>query len=188
MKFDHIARSATCHPERRQVVILMCLLLWSIISFLFVSRFLFRGAMVDGDSMLPGLGNGDRMLIDRTAYWRGVPFAGDIVAIQLPGEDLMVKRVIGCPNDVVRIPDGRVTVNGHPLPESYLAAGTVTQPGRLSTNPYAVQPECYFVLGDNRGVSVDSRFFGAVPRDRIVGRVTGLRQAWLNLSATITGI
>lgn len=176
------------HPERRQSVILVCLLLWSVVSFLLVSHFLFRAAEVEGDSMQPTLESGERMLIDRVAYRWHLPCPGDVVAIQLPGEDLVVKRVIGCPGDVVRLPAGRVSVNGRVLQEPYLSRDTRTEPGRLTTQPYAVQPECYFVLGDNRGVSVDSRFFGAVRREWIVGRVTSLRQAVRDLSCAVTGL
>ena len=97
---------------------------------------------------------------------------GEIVALRLPGEDdLSVKRVIALPRDVVRIKRGVVFVNGKLQPEPYLLSNVITGCGNLGNASYVVAADCYFVLGDNRAVSADSRAFGAVKRGWIVGRV-----------------
>jgi type IV secretory pathway protease TraF len=86
-------------------------------------------------------------------------------------EDLSIKRIIAAPGDRVRLDGGKVYVNGTALDERYLAPGTETLPGYLTRKEYEIQPDCYFVLGDNRSCSCDSRHEGAVPRDQIIGRI-----------------
>ena len=164
------------HPrERRRALILACLLFWSIISYLVISHYVLGGTEVVGDSMLPTLHNGDRYVIERFAYLLRQPARGEIVALQVPRwDDLTVKRIIAYPSEYVQFRHGQVLVNGQALPEPYLPHGTLTRAGDLSTNVYMVEPGCYFVLGDNRSNSCDSRFFGAVRRDWIVGRIAGL--------------
>jgi signal peptidase I len=82
-----------------------------------------------------------------------------------PGTDL-VKRIIGMPGDTVEIRRGVVFINGHPLKEPYL---TVPPDGNESRGPYQVPPENYFVMGDNRANSFDSRYWGFVPRRNLIG-------------------
>jgi signal peptidase I len=159
-------------PRRTQTLILACLLFWSILSYLFISRFGVIGGEVSGDSMAPTLADGDRFVINRVIYRVRAPRSGEIVALRLPEEeDLTVKRVIALPSDWVRIVNGRVFLNGKLVPEPYLDPDVATYGNRLSTNIFEVADGCYFVLGDNRGASDDSRSFGAVPRRWIVGRV-----------------
>lgn len=169
-------------PERRQSMILVCVFFWSILSYIFFSRYVIRATEVEGASMAPTLHSGDRLLLERFAYRHVWPGRGDIVAIQLPGEDaLIVKRVIAGPGEQVQIAEGRVFVDGEWLTEPYLPSGTFTESGRLSTNAYVVGRGCFFVLGDNREESLDSRYFGAVESDWILGRVVELYQAVLDL-------
>lgn len=167
------------HPERRQWVILACVFFWSVLSYVFFSRFVLKATEVEGVSMEPTLRSGDRLLLIRLAYRNRPPARGDIVAIQLPDEDeLIVKRIVAKPGERVQIEDGRVRVNGGVLPEVYLPRGMITGPGIMTTNTYVVGRDCYFVLGDNRVRSLDSRYFGAVNAGLIVGRVVGMRQAF----------
>ena len=74
----------------------------------------------------------------------------------------------------IQISWGHVFVNGHRIEEPYLADGTVTGPGAMRSRAYLVAPDCYFVLGDNRAESADSRYFGAVPREWIAGRISSV--------------
>lgn len=158
--------------ERRRATILTCLMLWSVISFLLVSRFVMTTAEVVGDSMLPTLHNGARYVLDRWAFHFRDPERGEIVALRLPGyDDLSVKRIIAFPYERVQVRDRRIYINDRALDEPYLRPGVVTGPGQLSASTYLVDPDCYFVLGDNRPNSLDSRFFGAVRREWIVGRI-----------------
>jgi signal peptidase I len=163
-------------------MILACLLFWSILSYLVITRFVVMATEVEGDSMVPTLENGDRLLLQRFVFHRAAPDRGQIVALKLPHEeDLMVKRVVAVSGELIQIRDGRVHVNGRRLGEPYLPHDTVTDPGALSSNTFKVLLGCYFVLGDNRRQSLDSRSFGAVRKEWILGRVVGLRQAGLDL-------
>ena len=158
--------------ERRRHLVLACLLFWSVISYLGISRFLLQSTEIVGPSMLPTLEPGDRLVINRWIYQVQKPQCGDVVAVQLPQyEDLSVKRVIALPHDRVQLVHGRVYVNDREIDEPYLPNGVSTHAGYLSTNVHVVADNCYFLLGDNRDVSTDSRTFGAVPRDRVVGRL-----------------
>ena len=159
-------------PRRQRAMILGCMLFWSVLSYLAISRYVISAAVVTGISMEPTLLNGDRFLLNKigprlTGYNRG-----EIVAIRLAGdEDLSVKRVIALPHERVQTRDGAVYVHRQKLVEPYLPAGTRTEGGDLGDSIFEVLPDCYFLLGDNRDESYDSRFFGAIHRSAIVGRI-----------------
>lgn len=129
---------------------------------------MFNFSVVRGSSMAPGIHDGDRILVDHLSYvFRDVQ-RGDIVVLQYPLDPSLdyIKRVIGVPGDRVEIHDGAVWVNDEPLAEPYVSDRDPRT--RLSA---IVQPEHFFVLGDNRPHSSDSREFGQVPRDNLRGRV-----------------
>ena len=115
---------------------------------------------------------GDRILALRTSYWFDEPEAGDIAVFRYPddetGKTLYVKRIIGTPGDTVEMSNGTVYVNGKALQEDYIAE--VTQG---SYGPYVVPDGCYFMMGDNRNHSQDSRFWRNqyVEKDEILGKV-----------------
>lgn len=159
-------------PHDTRTRILACMLFGSVVSYWLCSRYVVGMGEVVGSSMWPSLLDGQRFLINRLAYRIGSPRYGDIVAVQLPGDDdLAVKRILGLPGDLIRIRGGRVIVNGRPRPEPYLPYGIYTLGGAMQDRAYRIADDCYFVLGDNRGASEDSRVFGAVDRSQIVGRV-----------------
>jgi len=132
-----------------------------------VWHFVLTACVVDGDSMLPTLRHGERVLILRL---HGALQRGDLVVFKNPWapEDLLVKRVLGVPGDVLSVDHGRLCVGGFEQGEPYLAPGTPLE-GLVS--PTAVLEDSYFLLGDNRPASVDSRRFGAVPAHLVVGKV-----------------
>ncbi len=121
---------------------------------------------VDGASMQPTLETGEFVIVNKLAYMLGSPQVGDVIVFHFPRdpEQEYIKRVIGLPGDKVSVKDGRVSVNGQPLDESYIAA----PPAYEST--WDVPPESLFVLGDNRNNSSDSHNWGAVPLDYVVGK------------------
>lgn len=123
---------------------------------------------IEGQSMEPNLHDGEYVLIDKVSYTLRTPERGDIVVFVRPGERDYIKRVIGLPGDTVEIRGGRVLVNGVALDEPYLQ-----QPTNSSYAARMVEPGHYFVMGDNRNNSSDSRSFGPISFNSIVGR------AWL---------
>jgi len=148
------------------------MLFWSVLAYLFISRTILQSTEIVGVSMAPRFQAGERELIHRWRYLFADPRRGDIVAVQLPGEDeLMVKRIVGMPGERLAIRRGLVYVDREPLPEPYLPRNTVTWPGYLHGSAWRIAADAYFVLGDNRRFSIDSRHFGAVPRSSIVGRI-----------------
>ncbi len=154
-------------------MILACILFWSIISFFVISRFVIQSAEVVGESMEPTLGDGDRYVVQRWYYWFQEPSVGDIVAVQTPDDStVVVKRIIALPGDRVRVATGNVYINGLRLAEPYLAPRTVTESRALGTFTREVAGEHYFVLGDNRQNSSDSRAYGAIHREAILGRIS----------------
>ena len=159
-------------PREQQGLVLALLLFWSILSYLFITHFILGSVEVLGNSMSPTLTDGSVMLINRLAYRFRDPRRFDIVAVKLARyEDLTVKRVVALPLERVQLMNGRLLVNGRPLAEPYLGLPTWTASAALSNAIYEVAPDCYFLMGDNRTDSADSRVFGAVRRDAIVGRV-----------------
>ncbi|MBL8862264.1 MAG: signal peptidase I [Planctomycetes bacterium] len=128
----------------------------------------FNFSVVRGSSMSPGIHDGDRIVIDHLSLVLGDVQRGDIVVLQYPLDPSVdyIKRVIGVPGDRVRVADGRVQVNGRVLDEPYVVA-----PDPRTSLVLDVQPGTYFVLGDNRRHSSDSRDFGLVPRSNLVGKV-----------------
>ncbi len=124
---------------------------------------------IEGASMEPNLHDSEYVLIDKISYHLHSPERGDVIVFERPGNDRdYIKRVIGLPGDTVQIAGGQVVVNGQPLDEPYLGQPMVgDMPARQ------VEPGRYFVLGDNRNNSSDSRAFGSIPLNDIIGR------AWL---------
>lgn len=118
-------------------------------------------------SMQPTLQVGDTILV--TPYVSGEhPSRGDVVVFHSPSarDEMVVKRVIATAGDLVESREGRVTISGHTLAEPYVLASSAS--GGIA--PQVVPANCYFVLGDNRANSYDSRLWGVIPADSIVGR------------------
>jgi signal peptidase I len=135
-----------------------------------IVTFGFQVARVDGLSMAPTLEDHDRLIVNKLVYELGDPLPGDIVMLYYPlnPEKMFVKRVIAREGDTVRIVDGRVYVNDVPLHDDY-----VPQEFRSHDDwgPQVIQQGYYFVMGDHRNNSSDSRHWGPVPKKYIVGKV-----------------
>lgn len=141
----------------------------AIIIALLIHVFLAQATRVYGQSMEPNLHTDMRLVVEKLSYKLHGPERGDIVVLRLrPDDELLIKRVIGLPGDEVAIHDGQVYINGEPLDEPYLDQQT-----RGNLAPRVVPPLHVFVMGDNRRASNDSRSFGPVHRDNIIGK------AWL---------
>lgn len=133
--------------------------------------FVYQPVKVEGTSMLPALADQERVFVNKFVYRLGIsPIErGDLVVFWYQGDPARsyIKRVIGLPGDVVAIERGVVLINGRPLKEDYVPGqfrDRRDMPARL------VEPDTYFVLGDHRNSSNDSRNWGLVPRGNIVGK------------------
>lgn len=132
-----------------------------------VHLFLAQATVVFGQSMEPNLHPHQRLIVDKVSYRLHAPQRNDIVVIDLPSmEELLVKRIVAMPGEVVEIRSGVVYVNGQPIAEPFPHD---TSPIEMA--PMTLGPLAYFVLGDNRSNSNDSRAFGPVTLDQILGRV-----------------
>jgi signal peptidase I len=157
--------------ETRQGHILVCVALWSAISFLLFSRYVLATVIIDGASMEPTFHTGDRCLLNRVSPMFSAVHRGDIVVLRDRGDDdYAIKRVIGMPNDEVEIHSGHVFINGNLLKEKYLAPATHTWTPK-GDGDYKLGPHSYFVLGDNREVSEDSRYYGPISNNALLGVV-----------------
>jgi len=154
--------------------------LWVILAFLFIHGTLVQARVIPSESMVKTLVIGDHVLVSRFGYDAQVPFTGTHVSLwrqperqqmivfhaPLPGHPDLVKRVIGTPGDRLEIRSGAVWINGKPLTEPYLPD---TPDAWENRGPIEVPPGSYFVMGDNRNNSYDSRSWGFVKRSEIVG-------------------
>jgi len=128
--------------------------------------------VVDGPSMLPTFESGQFLIVSRLHYMLGNPEIGDIVVFHYPGDPQQdyIKRVIGGPGDLVEIRDTQVYVNKVRLEEQYINEQACL-PTRCRDNIWQLGEDEYFMMGDNRNRSSDSRSFGPVQRQYIVGEV-----------------
>lgn len=134
--------------------------------FFFVYVFLVQPHRVKGESMLPTYKDGELLLVEKVSYRIYKPSRGDVVVFKAPGEANVdfIKRIVGLPGDAVKIAGGSVYINEKKLTEPYEIQGTQ---GHVELT---LRTDEYFVMGDNRGGSTDSRVFGAVKRSTIEGK------------------
>ncbi|NJK37348.1 MAG: signal peptidase I [Oscillatoriales cyanobacterium RM2_1_1] len=143
----------------------------SIILALGIRTFVAEARYIPSGSMEPTLEINDRLIIDKLGYRFHQPHRGDVVVFSPPDQlkaqykDAFIKRIIGLPGDMVEVKDGRVYVNGEVLPEDYIA-----EVPNEDWGPEVVPADSYVVMGDNRNNSYDSRKWGYVPRENIIGR------------------
>jgi len=152
---------------------------WIIVAIIFFTLIHFFAAtisIVDGISMEPNFHTGEYLIVNRWQYNFGQPERGDAVVLKFPGDPdhkKYIKRIIGLPGEHITVASGEVYVNNKKLPESYLPAGLLTE----SEKPVdvIVQKDEYFIMGDNRPNSNDSRIWGTANQRFLIGK------AWLEI-------
>lgn len=135
----------------------------------FIIIFLYQPVKVEGTSMMPSLDDQERIFVNKFVYRIEPIQRGDIVVFRYPRDPSKsyIKRVVGLEGDHIRIDDGLVYVNGKPLDEDYVPGAYVDD---RSYPEIVVPPQSYFVLGDHRSMSNDSRDFGPVKENFIYGK------------------
>ncbi|MBI4127726.1 MAG: signal peptidase I [Parcubacteria group bacterium] len=164
------------------------LFLWEVVKVVIIAlaiilplrAFIAQPFLVSGQSMQPSFHDGDYLIIDELSYRLRDPLRGEVVVLRFPRDpsQFYIKRIVGLPGETVSIREGVVTIVNSDYPagftlreENYLEAETVTQGNLILT----LGEDQYFVLGDNRAQSSDSRSWGALDRRFVIGR------AWLGL-------
>ncbi|HUG31834.1 MAG TPA: signal peptidase I [Acidimicrobiia bacterium] len=180
-------------PEKRSFwAELPGLLLTALVIAVLIKTFLVQPFWIPSESMLDTIHVNDRVMVNKLAYQLGEPARGDIVVFRDPanpdtdesipeavirsvleavgirtrGSDDLIKRIVGLPGDTITISDDVVHIDGVPLVEPYLSAD-VTMP---DDGPFEVGADEVFVMGDNREFSFDSRRFGTIEMDALIGR------------------
>lgn len=170
-------------PQPESVFKKYALLAWEIVKILIIAAvivlpiryFLFQPFIVKGDSMVPNFHSGDYLIVDEISYRLHAPSRGDVVVLKYPLDTTQrfIKRIVGLPGETVDVKNGIVTVtekDGSAMvlnEKSYIPGSFVTD-GNIHT---ALTDDQYFVMGDNRPFSYDSRRWGVLPKEDIIGRV-----------------
>lgn len=147
-------------------------LIFVLVAFAIFNTFFYAVFVVDGPSMEPNLMDKELVLWDKNNTQYG-PARGDIVVVNFPGDPdnkKYVKRIIGLPGERVDVRNGALYINKKLLSENYLPAGTASRPDVT----YTMKNNEYFIMGDNRPNSNDSRYFGPVERRFILGRAVAI--------------
>jgi signal peptidase I len=155
----------------RNTVEWVVIIIGAMLVALIVKTFLVQAFYIPSGSMLPTLQENDRVLVNKLSYDLHDVRRGDIVVFRSPNEGEggvrdLIKRVIALPGETVESRDGRILIDGKLLEEPYLGPDVVTGPLEAQKVP----PNGYWVMGDNRPNSRDSRFFGPIDESLIVGR------------------
>ncbi len=167
-----VTRTARSRPKRspqRNLVEWVAVIGGAFVVAILVRAVLFQAFYIPSPSMQPTLHVNDRVLVNKLSYDFHDVRRGDVVVFESPqvvAEKDLIKRVIGLPGDTVETRDGEIVVNDEVLKEPYLPRDVGTGPMEKVTVP----PGHYWVMGDNRGNSSDSRVFGPIPESSIIGR------------------
>lgn len=183
-KEKQVVEQKSPEPQEENVVveIIKTLVTAAILAF-GIRTFVAEARYIPSESMQPTLEINDRLIVEKISYRFRTPQRGDVVVFR-PTEELkkqgykeaFIKRVIGLPGDTVEVKNDKVFVNGEELPEKYIFVpedipGIKSRPQR-PYGPTTVPEGQYLVLGDNRNNSLDSRSWGFVPRENLIGRAT----------------
>jgi signal peptidase I len=172
---DALGAELRVHPYRQMIIESLKVVAVAAVTVFIIRYFLFKPFYVKGASMEPTFQENEYLIIDEITYRFRQPMRGEVVVFKYPDvqRDYFLKRIIGLPGERVKVTDGKVTVYNtqHPegivIDEKYLSAEILT----VGEQDITLNDHEFFVLGDNRPLSYDSRRFGPVDRDQLVGRV-----------------
>ena len=135
---------------------------------LLISKFLFQTSLVFSGSMIPTMKINDRLIVNKLSFYFGDPQRADILVFESPTGDgrEFVKRLVGLPGETIELKRGTIYINGHPI----TFPGVVIQRDYSAFGPYQIPENHYFFVGDNRANSADSRVWGTVPKDDLIGK------------------
>jgi len=143
-------------------------LIFAILLAFFLKTFVFATSIVEGESMEPTLQSGERVIFNKIIYIIGEPSRGDIVIIEHPFKNY-VKRVIGLPGETIRMKDHTLYIDDEKYEQSFITEEAKNNTGNFG--PITIPEDSYFVMGDHRAISKDSRNgLGFIDRDDIIGR------------------
>jgi len=151
-----------------------------LIIFIVIRTFLFSNYVVDGESMMPTLQDGNKLVVNKIGYQIGDLHRFDVLVFHANEKEDYVKRVIGLPGDTVTYKNDKLYINGKYYEEPYLDTYKAESPGSKLTGDFTLEELTgekkvpkgkLFVLGDNRRGSEDSRYFGFIDREQVVGKV-----------------
>jgi signal peptidase I len=168
---------APAPPERKRRSVRVAIewgaiLVVAVLAAILIRSFVVQPFYIPSGSMEPTLNVGDRVLVNKLSYDLHAVHRGDIVVFKKPPTDTtpgvkdLIKRVIGLPGESISGRDGHVFINGHELAEPWLPKGVTTAPFPSTFIPQGD----YFMMGDNRGDSADSRIIGPIPKSLFIGR------------------
>jgi signal peptidase I len=154
---------------------------WELIKFAVIAllivipirMFIAQPFVVSGESMVPTFHDGEYLIVDELSYNLGDPNRGDVVIFRYPADPkrYFIKRIIGMPNDEITIQDGFVTIKNSTYPSGLvLSEPYINEPFSTTSQTLKLKNDEYFVMGDNRNRSSDSRIWGILPRKLIIGR------------------
>lgn len=168
--------------SRKELYQLLCAIVVALIVSFFIRKYLFTSYIVQGESMMPTLMDGNGIIVNKIDYHFSTPEHGDIIVFHYPNAEDFVKRVIGLPGDTIVYKDDQLYRNGKKVPEPYLDAyKKEIKDGKPLTADFTLEenrgtekvPEGkLWVMGDNRRVSTDSRMFGFIDIGDVVGKVS----------------
>lgn len=146
----------------------------AIISVFLVRTFLVQPFLVSGESMAPNFSDGDYLLVDELTYYFRTPGRGEVAVFRYPNGNrstYFIKRIIGLPGETVKIEGGRIYIFNQDNPQGFLLEEDYLLPRSVTTGnaEFKIDGENYFVLGDNRSYSFDSRSWGLLSGKEIVG-------------------
>lgn len=143
-------------------------IIFAVLLALFLWTFVFATSIVEGESMEPTLKNGERVIFNKLIYFVGEPDRGDIVIIQRPSKNY-VKRVIGLPGETIRMKDHILYIDDKQFDQDFLTKESKNKTGNFG--PIEIPEDSYFVMGDHREVSRDSRNgLGFIAEEDIIGK------------------